>query len=253
MSPGLDRRTGNATTGLVLFAPAPLHGLRQLARSLGPLLAATVGNGTTGRAVWPLSDDKRAREKTDCSRGYRKSEKKMGKRRRRLGKEERRRRRVHPSSSGLIPSPPGPASEPVEISSRPWSTKLLPLSKSLELEPGRAYIWPSRRAAAAEKVQGEKKGWKAPGRRRSARASAYELGEGKTKEARVVKPRLQIYDIELEVKRTLEAGLIKFDDRELRNENETRKEVEQGDDEGHESAAYENFLDTTSPVIYDIS
>lgn len=39
---------------------------------------------------------------------------------------------------------------------------------------------------------------------------------------RVVKPRLQIYDIELEVRRTLEAGLIKFDDRELRNESETR-------------------------------
>lgn len=48
------------------------------------------------------------------------------------------------------------------------------------------------------------------------------------KETRVVKPRLQIYDIELEVRRTLEAGLIKFDDRELRNENETRKEVKPG-------------------------
>lgn len=40
----------------------------------------------------------------------------------------------------------------------------------------------------------------------------------------VVKPRLRIYDIELEVRRAgrLKWGLIKFDDRELRNENETR-------------------------------
>lgn len=79
----------------------------------------------------------------------------------------------------------------------------------------------------------------------------------RTRRERVVKPRLQIYDIELEVRRTLEAGLIKFDDRELRNENETRKErwsrlmiVRSG--WGRKGVAqveptdYENFSDATT-------
>ena len=74
--------------------------------------------------------------------------------------------------------------------------------------------------------------------------------------ARVVKPRLQIYDIELEVRRALEAGLIKFDDRELCNENERGWDqlVDEGGycEEG-ESAACEIFSDATSPVICDIS
>lgn len=42
----------------------------------------------------------------------------------------------------------------------------------------------------------------------------------------IVKTRLRIYDIELEVRRTRSLkwwGLIKFDDRELRNENERRR------------------------------
>lgn len=66
----------------------------------------------------------------------------------------------------------------MEISSRPWSTKLLLLSKSLELAP----LTSSR----SERQERRGKSVHAYGAR----------GRGKKD---VVKPRLQIYDIELEV------------------------------------------------------
>lgn len=113
------------------------------------------------------------------------------------------------------------------------------LSKSLELGlaaltsgvPGRGENTKKRRAGGEPAARGGR-GW-----RGTVHGPVWD-GEGRKiagerrdkEEARVVKPRLQIYDIELEVRRTLEAGLIKFDDRELRNENETRRVPEPRED-----------------------
>lgn len=98
------------------------------------------------------------------------------------------------------------------------------LSKSLELGlAARAYIWGSRSRRKYKEKKGRGRARRNRVRTRMSGREGKNAGRRDRAAERVVKPRLQIYDIELEVRRTLEAGLIKFDDRELRNENETRR------------------------------
>lgn len=121
--------TGNTIT-LLLFR-APFREIKHLLRILS-LLAATVGSWPV-QLGWPLSADKRAREKTNClQEAQRKKEEAKRGNKEGGGRKEASSTLVHLARS---PPPVHRLQSSVEISSRPWSTKLLLLSKSLELAP----------------------------------------------------------------------------------------------------------------------
>lgn len=121
--------TGNTIT-LLLFR-APFREIKHLLRILS-LLAATVGSRPL-QLGWPLSADKRAREKTNClQEAQRKKEEAKRGNKEGGGRKEASSTLVH---LARFPSPVHRLQSSVEISSRPWSTKLLLLSKSLELAP----------------------------------------------------------------------------------------------------------------------
>lgn len=142
---------------------------------------------------WPLSADKRAREKTNFLQ--------EAQRKREEAREETKKGEEKEASSTLVHlawSPVHRLQSSVEISSRPWSTKLLLLSKSLELAPLTSSGLLARSLAGSC--------YRAWTRGECARVRAQ--GRGKKS---VVKPRLQIYDIELEVEGgPLEAGANKI-------------------------------------------
>lgn len=158
---------------LLLFR-APFREIKHLLRILS-LLAATVGTAGSSWVGHCRAIKGRERKRTAFTRSSREGEETKKKKK----KEEEDEKEA--SSSTLVHlawSPVHRLQSSVEISSRPWSTKLLLLSKSLELAP-----LTSSRSERQE--------------RRGESVHAYGArGRGKKD---VVKPRLQIYDIELEV------------------------------------------------------
>lgn len=158
---------------LLLLFRAPFREIKHLLRILS-LLAATVGTAGSSWVGHCRAIKGRERKRTAFTRSSREGEETKKKK-----KEEEDEKEA--SSSTLVHlawSPVHRLQSSVEISSRPWSTKLLLLSKSLELAP-----LTSSRSERQE--------------RRGESVHAYGArGRGKKD---VVKPRLQIYDIELEV------------------------------------------------------
>lgn len=159
---------------LLLLFRAPFREIKHLLRILS-LLAATVGTAGSSWVGHCRAIKGRERKRTAFTRSSREGEETKKKK-----KEEEDEKEA--SSSTLVHlawSPVHRLQSSVEISSRPWSTKLLLLSKSLELAP----LTSSDLLARSE--------------RRGESVHAYGArGRGKKD---VVKPRLQIYDIELEV------------------------------------------------------
>lgn len=160
---------------LLLLFRAPFREIKHLLRILS-LLAATVGTAGSSWVGHCRAIKGRERKRTAFTRSSREGEETKKKKK----KEEEDEKEA--SSSTLVHlawSPVHRLQSSVEISSRPWSTKLLLLSKSLELAP----LTSSDLLARSE--------------RRGESVHAYGArGRGKKG---VVKPRLQIYDIELEV------------------------------------------------------
>lgn len=159
---------------LLLLFRAPFREIKHLLRILS-LLAATVGTAGSSWVGHCRAIKGRERKRIAFTRSSREGEETKKKK-----KEEEDEKEA--SSSTLVHlawSPVHRLQSSVEISSRPWSTKLLLLSKSLELAP----LTSSDLLARSE--------------RRGESVHAYGArGRGKKD---VVKPRLQIYDIELEV------------------------------------------------------